>query len=212
MTEFRSIDADTGAAHGPALAVHGLDDVAAACAAADGAFDVYRATSQGDRAAFLERIAQEILDIGDTLIETAQREGERGRTVGQLRLFADVVRRGAWQGLRIDPALPDRQPLPRPDLRLRFIPLGPVAVFGASNFPLAFSTAGGDTTAALATAVSANTAATNSLIAALGTSAPTAEQLAAIAAQTTAVEASTTAINAALNPPAAAAPEAPAAS
>ena len=159
MTEFRSIDADTGAAHGPALAVHGLDDVAAACAAADGAFDVYRATSQGDRAAFLERIAPEILDIGDTLIETAQREsglprarleGERGRTVGQLRLFADVVRRGAWQGLRIDPALPDRQPLPRPDLRLRFIPLGPVAVFGASNFPLAFSTAGGDTASALA--------------------------------------------------------------
>jgi NADP-dependent aldehyde dehydrogenase len=70
--------------------------------------------------------------------------------VGQLRLFADVVRKGAWQQLRIDPALPDRQPLPRPDLRLRMIPVGPVAVFGASNFPLAFSTAGGDTASALA--------------------------------------------------------------
>jgi NADP-dependent aldehyde dehydrogenase len=80
----------------------------------------------------------------------ARLEGERGRTVGQLRLFADVVRKGAWQQLRIDPALPDRQPLPRPDLRLRMIPVGPVAVFGASNFPLAFSTAGGDTASALA--------------------------------------------------------------
>jgi NADP-dependent aldehyde dehydrogenase len=80
----------------------------------------------------------------------ARLEGERGRTVGQLKLFAGVVRRGGWMGVRIDPALPDRAPLPRPDLRLRMIPLGPVAVFGASNFPLAFSTAGGDTASALA--------------------------------------------------------------
>src|SRR3546814_431282 len=80
----------------------------------------------------------------------ARLEGERGRTVGQLRLFADVVRKGRWQQLRIDPAMPDRQPLPRPDLRLRMIPVGPVAIFGASNFPLAFSTAGGDTASALA--------------------------------------------------------------
>ena len=77
-------------------------------------------------------------------------EGERARTVGQLNLFADVVRDGEWLDLRIDPALPDRKPLPRPDLRLRNIPLGPVAVFGASNFPLAFSVAGGDTASALA--------------------------------------------------------------
>jgi NADP-dependent aldehyde dehydrogenase len=70
--------------------------------------------------------------------------------MGQLRLFAGVVRAGAWQQLRIDPALPERAPLPRPDLRLRMIPVGPVAVFGASNFPLAFSTAGGDTASALA--------------------------------------------------------------
>jgi NADP-dependent aldehyde dehydrogenase len=157
MTEFRSIDARTGQPHGPALAVHGLDDVA--CAAAEAAFDLYRATGREERAAFLERIAEEILAIGDPLIEAAMREsglprprleGERGRTVGQLRLFAAVVRAGAWQQLRIDPALPERQPLPRPDIRLRMIPLGPVAVFGASNFPLAFSTAGGDTASALA--------------------------------------------------------------
>ena len=77
-------------------------------------------------------------------------EGERARTVGQLNLFADVVRQGEWLNLRIDPALPDRKPLPRPDMRLRNIPLGPVAVFGASNFPLAFSVAGGDTASALA--------------------------------------------------------------
>ena len=80
----------------------------------------------------------------------ARLTGERGRTVVQLKLFAQVVRADRLRGIRIDPAMPDRQPLPRPDLRLRKIPLGPVAVFGASNFPLAFSTAGGDTASALA--------------------------------------------------------------
>ncbi|NUB17517.1 aldehyde dehydrogenase family protein, partial [Azospirillum brasilense] len=77
-------------------------------------------------------------------------EGERGRTVGQLRLFAQTVREGGWLEARIDPAQPERKPLPRPDVRQRHIPLGPVAVFGASNFPLAFSVAGGDTASALA--------------------------------------------------------------
>ena len=133
--------------------------VDAACAAAEAAFEIYRNTGREARAAFLERIGQEIVSIGDVLIETAMREsglprarleGERGRTVGQLGLFADVVRRGEWLGLRVDPALPDRQPLPRPDVRMRMIPLGPVAVFGASNFPLAFSTAGGDAASAFA--------------------------------------------------------------
>ena len=76
--------------------------------------------------------------------------GEVGRTTGQLRLFAAVLREGSWNGARIDPALPDRTPLPRPDIRQRAVPLGPVAVFGASNFPLAFSVAGGDTASALA--------------------------------------------------------------
>jgi NADP-dependent aldehyde dehydrogenase len=159
MTEFRSIVAETGEPHGPAFAVDGAAEVAGACAAAESAFDTYRAIDRMARAAFLERIAEEILAIGDGLIEAAmlesglpraRLEGERGRTVGQLRLFADVVRKGQWQGLRIDPALPERRPLPRPDLRVRFIPVGPVAVFGASNFPLAFSTAGGDTASALA--------------------------------------------------------------
>lgn len=158
IAQFHSIDARTGEAS-QAFDAHGIDDVAAACAAADAAFEAYRHTGREERAAFLERIGAEIIAIGDTLIETAMREsglprarleGERGRTVGQLKMFADVVRRGEWLGVRIDPALPDRQPLPRPDLRLRMIPLGPVAVFGASNFPLAFSTAGGDTAAALA--------------------------------------------------------------
>ncbi|WP_343612782.1 aldehyde dehydrogenase (NADP(+)) [Novosphingobium sp.] len=159
MTAFRSIAAATGEPRGPDLATHTAQDVATACAAAEAAFDTYRATSREERAAFLETIARNILDLGDALIEAAMAEsglprprleGERGRTVGQLRLFAQVVRQGGWQGLRIDPALPERQPLPRPDLRLRMIPVGPVAVFGASNFPLAFSTAGGDTASALA--------------------------------------------------------------
>ncbi|KQN28017.1 2,5-dioxovalerate dehydrogenase [Sphingomonas sp. Leaf34] len=156
---FFSIDSTTGQPVGDAFAVHDVAAVAAACAAAEAAFDAYRATDNDARAAFLERIGDEIVAIGDVLIETAMREsglprarleGERGRTVGQLKLFAGVVRRGGWMGVRIDPALPDRAPLPRPDLRLRMIPLGPVAVFGASNFPLAFSTAGGDTASALA--------------------------------------------------------------
>ncbi|MEJ5977384.1 aldehyde dehydrogenase (NADP(+)) [Novosphingobium sp. PS1R-30] len=158
MTEFRSVAAATGEPFGEPFQVDGPAEVAAACAAAEAAFDVYRATSREDRAVFLERIAAEILALGDSLVEAAMAEsglprarleGERGRTVGQLQLFAQVLRSGQWQQLRIDPALPDRQP-PRPDLRLRMIPLGPVAVFGASNFPLAFSTAGGDTASALA--------------------------------------------------------------
>lgn len=159
MTEFRSVVAATGEPVGAPFPEHGPAEVAAACSAAAAAFDTYRATSREARARFLETIADEIVALGDQLVEAAmdesglprmRLEGERGRTTGQLRLFAEVVRRGAWQQLRIDPALPDRQPLPRPDLRLRMIPVGPVAVFGASNFPLAFSTAGGDTASALA--------------------------------------------------------------
>ena len=156
---FRSVDAATGEPFGDPLPVHGAEDVEAACAAAEAAFGAYRATDPESRASFLERIGDEIVALGDALIDLAMREtglprarleGERGRTVGQLRMFAGVVRRGGWMGLRVDPALPDRKPAPRPDLRLRMAPLGPVAVFGASNFPLAFSTAGGDTASALA--------------------------------------------------------------
>jgi 2,5-dioxopentanoate dehydrogenase len=110
-------------------------------------------------AGFLDTIASEIEALGDELLQTASAEsglpidrltGERARTVNQLRLFGRVVRDGSYLDVRIDPALPDRKPLPRHDLRRMMIPLGPVVMFGASNFPLAFSVAGGDTTAAFA--------------------------------------------------------------
>ena len=134
-------------------------DVAAATAAAAEAFAAYRATSPAERSAFLEAVAAEIEADEDAIIVAAVREsglpearitGEVGRTTGQLRMFAGVVAQGDHLGVRIDPALPDRTPLPRADIRQRMVPLGPVAVFGASNFPLAFSTAGGDTASALA--------------------------------------------------------------
>ncbi|MEN7535559.1 aldehyde dehydrogenase (NADP(+)) [Aurantiacibacter flavus] len=156
---FRGHDASTGEEIGPDFPVSTASDVDEACKAAAQAFAAYRATSSEDRAAFLEAIGDEIMALGDELLERASKEtglplarltGERGRTVNQLRLFAQVVRSDRWRGVRIDPAMPDRTPLPRPDLRLRMVPLGPVAVFGASNFPLAFSTAGGDTASALA--------------------------------------------------------------
>jgi NADP-dependent aldehyde dehydrogenase len=134
-------------------------DVAAATTAASDAFGSYRATTPDRRADFLEAVAAEIESDRDAIVEAAVAEshlpegriaGEVGRTTGQLRMFAGVARRGDHLGVRIDPALPDRAPLPRADLRQRQVPLGPVAVFGASNFPLAFSTAGGDTASALA--------------------------------------------------------------
>ena len=156
---LQSLDAATGAVIDPPFPGGTLDDVARACDLAAAAFDVYRQAPLEQRALFLEAVAQAILDIGDELIVRAvtesglprgRIEGERGRTVGQLRLFATTVREGGWLQARIDPALPERKPLARSDLRQRHIPLGPVAVFGASNFPLAFSVAGGDTAAALA--------------------------------------------------------------
>ncbi|MBU4610881.1 aldehyde dehydrogenase (NADP(+)) [Achromobacter sp. GG226] len=137
----------------------GKAEVERAAALAQAAFDPYRALSPTRRAEFLDAIAQSILDLGDELIERAHAEsalpvarltGERGRTVGQLRLFAQVLRDGHYLHATIDQAQPQRQPLPRSDLRLARIPVGPVAVFGASNFPLAFSVAGGDTASALA--------------------------------------------------------------
>ena len=133
--------------------------VAEACAAAHAAFPGFAATSREERATLLDTIADEIDARGDQITEIgtaetglpeARLQGERGRTTGQLRLFATHIRDGAYLDRRHDTALPDRQPLPRPDLRMMQRPIGPVAVFGASNFPLAFSTAGGDTAAALA--------------------------------------------------------------
>ncbi|WGG48473.1 aldehyde dehydrogenase (NADP(+)) [Rugamonas sp. DEMB1] len=136
----------------------GAAQIDLACRLAGAAFDSYRATSDEQRAVFLDAIGEQIMELGEALLERvmaetglprARVEGERGRTVGQLQLFANLLRRGAWSDLRIDPALPQRQP-PRPDLRMRLIGVGPVAVFAASNFPLAFSVAGGDTASALA--------------------------------------------------------------
>jgi NADP-dependent aldehyde dehydrogenase len=144
---------------GPAAAADGLEEVNAACLLAEAALDPYRETSLEARAGFLETIADELLALGDALIERAMAEtalprprleGERARTAGQLRLYAQVVREGGWLDATLDPPLPDRKPLPRADLRRRNIALGPVAVFGASNFPLAYSVAGGDTASALA--------------------------------------------------------------
>ncbi|MGK6318880.1 aldehyde dehydrogenase (NADP(+)) [Sphingomonas sp. DT-204] len=156
---FTGFDPATNEALEPPFSVATVDHVAEACRLADAAFDTYRETAPEARAALLEAIAANIEAIGDELIVRAMQEsglprprleGERGRTAGQLRLFARVLRQGRWAAVTIDSALPDRQPLPRPDLRQRRIAIGPVAVFGASNFPLAFSVAGGDTASALA--------------------------------------------------------------
>jgi NADP-dependent aldehyde dehydrogenase len=134
-------------------------EVTAALDAAALAFANFGKRSGAERAKFLEAIATEIEVLGDTLIHRAHAEtglplprivGERGRTCGQLRLFAQVAREGSWVDARIDPALPDRQPLPRADIRRMLLPIGPVVVFGSSNFPLAFSVAGGDTASAFA--------------------------------------------------------------
>jgi len=134
-------------------------EVDRACRAAEAAFETYGWSDREDRARFLEAIADEIeahgaeitrLGTAETGLPAARLDGERGRTTGQLRLFAAHIRAGEYLDRRHDPALPDRQPLPRPDLKLVQRPIGPVAVFGASNFPLAFSTAGGDTASALA--------------------------------------------------------------
>ncbi len=143
----------------PVFGMGGAAEVEAAARLAAQAFDPYRQLPLALRANFLEASAENILALGDALIERAHQEsglpiarlqGERGRTVGQLRLFAQVVRDGHFLSATLDSAQPQRQPLPRSDLRLCKIPLGPVAVFGASNFPLAFSVAGGDTASALA--------------------------------------------------------------
>lgn len=135
------------------------DEVNAALEASAAAFADYSARPPIERARLLDAIATEIEALGDLLLQRASAEtglplaritGERARTCSQLRLFANLVREGSWVDARIDPALPQRQPLPRTDLRRMLVPLGPVVVFGSSNFPLAFSVAGGDTASALA--------------------------------------------------------------
>lgn len=155
---FHAINPVTGQAIEPAFTGAGAADIDEACSLAQTAFDAFRSTAPEQRALFLEEIADGIEALGPSLIDRAMTEtglargrleAERGRTMGQLRLFARVLRAGLWQEATVDPAMPERQP-PRPDLRTRRIGIGPVAVFGASNFPLAFSVAGGDTACAFA--------------------------------------------------------------
>ena len=155
---FKALDPALRAPMEPAFSMVDAAQIERACSLAGEAFDTFRTTSDAERATFLDTVADQIIAIGDALIVRAMAEsglprvrleGERGRTVGQLRLFANLLREGSWCDVRIDSALPERVP-PRPDMRLRMIGVGPVAVFGASNFPLAFSVAGGDTAAAFA--------------------------------------------------------------
>ncbi|MHB2080722.1 aldehyde dehydrogenase (NADP(+)) [Pseudomonas asiatica] len=156
---LQSLDARTGEALPQAFAQATPEEVDAAAQAAEAAFAEYNALAPQRRAQFLDAIADQLDALDDTFVATVCREtalpagriqGERARTSNQMRLFATVLRRGDYLGARIDRGQPQRQPLPRPDLRQYRTGVGPVAVFGASNFPLAFSTAGGDTAAALA--------------------------------------------------------------
>lgn len=157
--EFHGINASTGEMVGPTFYEATTDEVDSALTWAKSAFPKYRKISDLDRAQFLMAIIEEINAIGDMLIQTACAEsglpearitGERGRTTGQIKAFSDFISNDQWRKEIHDPALPDRQPLSKPDLFQKQIPLGPSVIFGASNFPLAFSVAGGDTMSALA--------------------------------------------------------------
>lgn len=139
------------------------DELVRAVEKASAAFQVYRKKSGAEKADFLVAIAENLLNTGEDLVNICSKEtglpmarieGERMRTVNQMKMFATLLREGSWVDARIDTALPDRKPLPKPDLRFIQIPLGPVVVFGASNFPLAYSVAGGDTVSALASGCS----------------------------------------------------------
>jgi NADP-dependent aldehyde dehydrogenase len=157
--KFRALNPSTGAMLDGEFVEATPAELEKALDLAARAFPVYRKVAPDQIAGFLERIAAEILNLGPALIDrtsaetglpAARLEGERARTAGQLKMFADLVREGSWVDARIDRAIADRKPLPKPDLRRMLIPIGPVAVFCASNFPLAFSVAGGDTASALA--------------------------------------------------------------
>ena len=156
---FRAYDPALGQPLEPSYYEANETDIEQAFELADSAFEVYRHKPAKEIATFLESIADQIMALGDDLIARVSAEtglppkrftGERARTVAQLRMFADVVREGSWVEATIDLAQPERKPLPKPDVRRMLIPIGPVVVFGASNFPLAFSVAGGDTASALA--------------------------------------------------------------
>jgi alpha-ketoglutaric semialdehyde dehydrogenase len=156
---FKAIDPSSGNELPGDFYAASVEDVDQALTLAEKAANIYRYTDKKTKADFLKSIAVEINALGDELIERAMAEsglpqarlqGERGRTMGQLNMFADLVEEGSWVEAVIDSAMPDRKPAARPDIRKMLIPVGPVVVFGASNFPLAFSVAGGDTASALA--------------------------------------------------------------
>ena len=156
---FNTYSAETGASLEGEFKIATAEETASAMDASAKAFSSYSKTSAETRAKFLEAIADEIEALGDELIQRASAEtglpngrfmGERGRTCGQLRSFAALIREGSWVEARVDNAEPDRTPMPKVDIRKMLMPIGPIVVFGASNFPLAYSTAGGDTASAFA--------------------------------------------------------------
>ena len=156
---LRGVNPASGEVLEPGFAEATPGEIEAAAQAAEAAFERYASLPFERPVAFLRGIVESLLELGaelldrahaETALPHARLESERGRTVSQIRLFADLLEEGSWVEARIDPALPERTPIARPDLRRMLVPLGPVAVFGASNFPLAFSVAGGDTVSALA--------------------------------------------------------------
>jgi len=156
---IQAVNPATGEKLEPRFYSASADDVERAAQLAQAAFFPFANTTGHARAKFLRAVADRIAQNTDVLVERAHLEtglplprlqGEVGRTTGQLRLFAEVLEEGSWLDARIDLAIPDRKPLPRSDIRSMLRPLGPVVVFGASNFPFAFSVAGGDTASALA--------------------------------------------------------------
>jgi alpha-ketoglutaric semialdehyde dehydrogenase len=156
---FQSVDPSTGEKMQPLFSEATLSEVDTAVQLAESAFQQYRKKSGREKAGLLRQMGEEIMSLGDALIRRCCQEtglpetritGERARTVNQLKLFADLLEEGSWVNARIDTADPERQPVPKPDVRSQQIALGPVGIFGASNFPLAFSVAGGDSASALA--------------------------------------------------------------
>jgi NADP-dependent aldehyde dehydrogenase len=156
---FFAVNPSNGEELEPGFKEASLEEIDNAVQKASAAFQVYRNKSGKEKAVFLESIGEEILSLGQKLVSRSAEEtglpearlsGEVGRTVNQLKLFAQLLREGSWVDARIDTAVPERKPLPKADIRSMLKALGPVGVFGASNFPLAFSVAGGDTASALA--------------------------------------------------------------
>lgn len=159
VASFTGIDPTSGTRLDPVYHEATRAEIDRAMDTAEQSFDRYRSLSANHRASFLRAIADSIESLGETLIERADAEtalgadrlrGERARTINQIKMFASLVEEGSWVDARIDHASPERTPTPKPDLRRMLIPIGPVVVFGASNFPLAFSVAGGDTVSAFA--------------------------------------------------------------